>query len=105
MADLADDPYYDHCDFDWDDTYDQDCDHEAYEIGWDGHAECDRCGERWWPPSETVTAYWEAHRRACEPPTWRDRIFGLIAEIRCRFHTWRFDRSKQQVVSDDDIPF
>lgn len=84
-----------------------DCDHEQYEIDLDGSATCTYCMETWWPSSESTASYWEAHRRACEPPTLWERVTDFIAEIRSRYRTWKFNRTIKNVQAsdDDDVPF
>lgn len=91
--------------FQYDDESRDDCAHEMYEMDWEGRATCEYCQETWWPSSEHAAAYWEAHRRACEPPTPWERVTDFIAEIKSRYRTWRFNRLPPQPLSDDDVPF
>jgi hypothetical protein len=82
-----------------------DCCHEDYELDWDGAAQCNYCGERWYLSSDEMTAYYESYDRAHRPPTWRERFWDFIGLQRARLHDWMIGRDVRARSSDDDIPF
>lgn len=73
------------------------CEHQDYEINWEGRAECPSCGETWWPRPEVVKAYAEAQRR-------HDREARRYNSWYMRAWRWLTER-RQRVMPNDDIPF
>lgn len=87
------------------------CDHEEFEIGWDGRAICHRCGEAWWASSAEIEAdrHWrqeyaewvarqerrEFWRKLTYPIRWP--IYWLLERV--------WPRKSCAVLSDDEIPF
>lgn len=73
------------------------CDHEEYEINWEGRAECEQCGEVWWPSPEIVKMR-ELAQRIWEREERRRNSWYMRA--------WRWlTTPRQRIVPDDDIPF
>ena len=48
---------------DYDDEPEDHCDHDEYEVDWEGRAECHYCGAHWWLTAEQLDAYQEAEAR------------------------------------------
>lgn len=75
----------------------EECRHEEYEIDWEGRAECQSCGDHWWPKAEEVRTYRSAQLRL-EQWERRERSWYMRA--------WRWlTVRRQRIVPDDDIPF
>lgn len=87
---LASPPYCDGPD-------EEECDHEEYEIDWEGRAECSRCQETWWPSAEIVRMREIAALRA-------ERHWRRYNSWYMRTWRWLTER-RQRTVPDDDIPF
>lgn len=75
----------------------QECDHEDYEITWEGRAQCQNCAETWWSSPLEQKAYEEAQRR-------HERWFRRYNSWYMRLWRWLTER-RQRVVPDDDLPF
>lgn len=45
----------------WGEPPDEECYHDGYEIGINGRAHCDRCGESWWPTDDEIRWQREAN--------------------------------------------
>lgn len=100
----------------WDDEPDYEpepdydaCEHEEYEIGWDGRAMCHRCGYAWWATSEQIAAEAEHQRAYAEWVAEQERPWSRFKEW-CGRHVsdlkWRWRRWRQPARSiDDEIPF
>lgn len=111
----------------WRDTYDEwklacpyddeqpedTCDHEEYEVDWEGRAECHYCGANWWLTPEQLDRYQEAearwmaeYDRQClreRSRFWRtvDWLGVLYQRIRHQFRR----KPSPPVEIDDDLPF
>lgn len=96
----------------YDDDPEDQCDHEEYEVDWEGCARCDRCGERWWLTADQLTAHHEAEARRMEEYDramrreqsrfWRAVDWLRLIQKRSRL-TLR--RKPKPPLIDDDIPF
>ena len=97
----------------YDDCPDEpECDHEEYEVDWEGRATCNHCREHWWLTSEQLQAYDEAQASAAEEYDremrryhslfWRavDWVNRVVYRLRLRFTEWR-----NAEPANDDIPF
>lgn len=73
------------------------CEHEEYEIDWQGEATCSHCGDTWWPSTDAVKAYWASERRA-------EREWRRYNSWYMRAWRWLTER-RQRTAPDDDIPF
>ena len=83
------------------------CDHEEYDVDWEGRATCDFCRQSWWLTAEQHEA-WDRMVAACEDAYERERL-------RERNPLWRFwrwllrqkPRWQGRIIPEpnDEIPF
>ena len=95
---------------DWEEP--EECDHEEYEVDWEGRATCDYCRAHWWLTTDQLIAHQEAEARWMEEyyraqrreqsRFWRvvDWLCAIPARIR-----QQFKRKATIQVTDDEIPF
>lgn len=86
------------------------CDHEDYEVDWNGRATCDRCHEGWNLTAEEFTAYQEVEAR------WHEEYDAMQRrESSWWFRAWCWMQTylphrrppcfAQRDRLDDEIPF
>lgn len=93
----------------YDDVDETPCDHEEYDVDWEGRASCNYCNHSWWLTHDELIAYDEAmarwhadydrQMRRENSRFWRtiDWLKGVPSRIRQQF------RRPQPI--DDEIPF
>lgn len=94
------------------DDEDEVCDHEEYEVDWEGRATCNSCHETWWLTAEQYDAYLKSESE------WAAEYDRMQRRERSRF--WRMLRAARgclrrimpkprrlsaRAVNDDEIPF
>lgn len=99
----------------WRDTYDEwklrspydegeweECDHEEYEIAWDGRAHCSHCATSWAASGAEIAAY-DAFQRRAEIAWRREHSWYMRA---WRWLKDRFTARREKFPTiDSDIPF
>lgn len=94
---------------DWEEDPRENCDHEEYEVDWEGRAECHYCGAHWWLTPKQHEAYQEAEARwmkAYDRAQRREhsrfwRAVDWLRSIPKRIH--RLVQKPSPI--DDDLPF
>ena len=89
---------------------DEECDHEEYEVDWEGRATCNYCREHWWMTADQLDAH---HKAESEWMAEFDRIRQREESWLCRSVDWlralpwrikqRLPKRKAHV--DEEIPF
>lgn len=92
-----------------DDDHPERCEHEVFEIGYDGIARCDQCSEHWEPSQYEIDEQRTrivAYDRWCRRQELRERWFGWFDRLRDRIRVRMFLRRRGwKPLVDDDIPF
>ncbi len=78
----------------YDDQYEEyepeECEHEDYDITWEGRCECARCSYSWWATAEQIKAQarleyeyaeWEVRQHRRDVVWWRRTIVGFAAYL------------------------
>lgn len=105
-----DDPDVGYDDYD-DEPREDDCDHDEYEIDWEGRAQCYRCGHSWWASSKQIAAQEEHERQYQEWVEQQRRPWYRFKEwIRSdAADVWwclrRLFTPQKRRALDDEIPF
>lgn len=87
------------------------CDHEEYEVDWNGRASCDFCHHSWWLTSAQHDLYLEAEARWAadydkaqrRERSWWMRAWRRLETLSARWPIRR--RTFGGVCLDDEIPF
>lgn len=109
-------PWYDDS---WRDTYDEwklrspydeapwedereECEHEGFDVDWDGRASCDRCDHHWWLDPAQLAAYQRLEREYAREQrrynSWYMRAWRWLEE--------RLPRRREKFPTlDENIPF
>lgn len=91
--------------------YEDECEHEAYQIDWQGRAHCDRCEESWWASAAEVESFHECMRlaeafgrRQARRERWKKLTFVIRWPL-YRLLQKLWPRKSCTVLHDDEIPF